>query len=80
MEVYPNPTTTSFNVAVAQEIGSCVLELKTISGESVRTYFFNSTSELNASSISTDKLSGGIYFLVLKTKHQSTVNKIIVNK
>lgn len=76
---YPNPCTQKFRLNFNTEINErLVCTLVNAGGESIRTYFFNSSREAEQYLFDVSFLSKGIYFLNVYTKYQSGVQKIIV--
>lgn len=76
---YPNPCTQKFRLNFNTEINErLVCTLVNGGGESLRTYFFNSSREAEQYLFDVSFLSKGIYFLNVYTKYQSGVQKIIV--
>lgn len=76
---YPNPCTQKFRLNFNTEINErFVCTLVNGGGESLRTYFFNSSREAEQYLFDVSFLSKGIYFLNVYTKYQSGVQKIIV--
>ena len=76
---YPNPCTQKFRLNFNAEINErFVCTLVNGGGESLRTYFFNSSREAEQYLFDVSFLSKGIYFLNVYTKYQSGVQKIIV--
>ena len=76
---YPNPCTQKFRLNFNTEINErFVCTLVNAGGESIRTYFFNSSREAEQYLFDVSFLSKGIYFLNVYTKYQSGVQKIIV--
>lgn len=76
---YPNPCSQKFRLNFNTEINErFVCTLVNAGGESIRTYFFNSSREAEQYLFDVSFLSKGIYFLNVYTKYQSGVQKIIV--
>ncbi|MCC7333300.1 MAG: discoidin domain-containing protein [Flavobacteriales bacterium] len=78
MDIYPNPTKEKFRLQIAENIGECTVEIKNVSGETCRTYFFKNSSDVNKFLFDVSPLSKGMYFIYLKTKQQASATKVVI--
>ncbi|MCB9360550.1 MAG: discoidin domain-containing protein [Flavobacteriales bacterium] len=79
VNAYPNPTNGLFKMEINEDVGNVVVTLHDISGATAKTYYFDGKSKLDAFQFDISSLSKGVYFLKVKTTHQSSVQKIILN-
>lgn len=76
---YPNPCTGKFRLNFQTEINErFVCTLLNAGGESLRTYFFNSSHEAEQQLFDVSFLSQGVYFIEIYTKYRMGVQRIIV--
>ncbi|MBO4655712.1 MAG: discoidin domain-containing protein [Bacteroidales bacterium] len=76
---YPNPCTGKFRLHFRTDIHErFVCTLLTAGGESIRTYFFNSSQEAEQKLFDVSFLSRGVYFIEIHTKNKAGVQKLIV--
>lgn len=76
---YPNPSTGKFRLNFSSEINErFVCTILNASGESVKTYFFNSSHEAEQYLFDVSSVCKGIYFIEIYTKHRAGVQKIVV--
>lgn len=76
---YPNPTNGLFKMNINDNVGEVVVTIHDISGATAKTYYFDGKTNLDAFQFDISALSKGTYFIKVKTVHQSSVQKIILN-
>lgn len=78
INLYPNPINDLLNIEFTEDIGNCVIELSNIQGEIIlaRTLNINQKTKI---SLSTNKLSSGLYFVKIYSS-KGIVNKKIIKK
>lgn len=77
--VYPNPTLGKFSLATEKTFGSNMCTLHNISGETLKTFYFNDSKQLTNYSFDVGGLSSGIYFIRIQTQNGSHAKKITIN-
>lgn len=78
ISVYPNPVKGQFQINVENIEGKSNISIYTIDGRGVKTYFFNSKSELNNYVFDVSNLSRGTYFINIENETGSGVQKLIL--
>ena len=78
VSVYPNPVRDQFQINVENIEGESKISIHTIDGRGVKTYFFNSKSELNAKVFDMSSLSKGTYFIKIVNESGSGFQKLIL--
>ena len=73
--IFPNPTQGIINVRIPEEIKKYEIEIFDINGRSL----IQSTITLNNNQIDLSALQKGIYFIMIKMKNKTKVEKIILN-
>jgi hypothetical protein len=76
LEVYPNPSSSWFNIKLPELTGQVSLSIVDMTGKSV--YIHDVTSAKNKQVKIDHKLAGGIYFLVIKSDDKKLVEKLII--
>ena len=64
---------------LTRDMGNVVVTINNITGETVKTYYFNGKDQLNTYPFDISDLSKGAYFINVRTEHQSSVKKVILN-
>ena len=78
LEVYPNPSSGRFNVNTSNLKGECRVYIQKISGEVIKTYYFNNSQELNGYLFDISNKSTGMYFISIENKSGTGVAKLVV--
>ena len=76
--VYPNPTTGIFRISTDFPESKSRLTLQTISGQTVKTFYFDSAAALNAHSFDVSRLAGGVYFINIENAYGTGVKRILL--
>jgi hypothetical protein len=76
--VYPNPSNGIFQIQAQYPESISRLSINTIEGRRVKTYYFNSMSELNNFSFDLSNLANGMYFINLENAYGTGAKKIIL--
>jgi murein DD-endopeptidase MepM/ murein hydrolase activator NlpD len=77
--IFPNPANNEFHIAAEEiENGKCLINLKTITGQTVLSTEFKIENNILQKDLSVSQLPDGIYFLTLETDKTKIVRKIIV--
>jgi len=79
IDLFPNPNNGFFKMDLSKDMGKVVVTVNDITGATVKTYFFNNKFEINSHQFNISVLSKGAYFINVRTEHQSSVKKIILN-
>ncbi len=79
ISAYPNPSNGTFRLNMNEEVGTAVVTIHDISGATMKTYYFNNKAQLESYQFDVSSLSRGAYFVNVKTVHQSSSLKIILN-
>lgn len=79
IDVFPNPSNGAFKMDLTKEMGKVVVTVNDVTGATAKTYYFDNKFELNNHQFDISALSKGAYFIHVKTTHQSSVKKIILN-
>jgi hypothetical protein len=78
VSVYPNPSQGVFHINTKYPDASTRLTINTVDGKSVKTYYFNSSAELNNYSFDVGNLAKGIYFINIENSYGTGVKRIIL--
>lgn len=78
ISVFPIPANGYFHVNTQYPDSKTRLTINTIDGRIVKTYYFNSSSELNNYSFDVTNLSAGIYFMNIENQYGTGVKRIIL--
>ncbi|MEO8589815.1 MAG: peptide-N-glycosidase F-related protein [Flavobacteriales bacterium] len=78
--VGPNPTDGRFQLHLDGDMGACVITIHDVSGETLRTWFFNSKDQLDAYSFDVSKLAAGTYFVKVQNKRTPVAGKVVVQQ
>ncbi len=76
--VFPNPSTGTFKISTKYPDGLTLITINSIDGQSVKSYYFNSSTELNDYSFDVSNLSSGIYFINIENSYGTGVKRIIL--
>lgn len=76
--IYPNPSTTTFNVLLdSKYTGEVIISVKNILGQIIKQEVINKTSSFSESVISLDGEAKGVYFLQVQTSNGSCIRQLI---
>ncbi len=78
LNLFPNPTTSHFNIMVKSEIGESRVTISTVGGQSLKTYYFNSSIELSSFNFDVSGIPSGVYFVNVENQNGVGVQSIIV--
>ncbi|QAA80372.1 T9SS type A sorting domain-containing protein [Aequorivita sp. H23M31] len=78
ISVYPNPTKGMFQINTKSPDGETRITVNTVDGQAVKTYYFQTSEELNHHSFDLTNLSSGIYFLNIENSYGTGVKRIIL--
>lgn len=76
--VYPNPSKGLFNIKTSYPESTTRMTINSVDGQSVKAFYFNSSSELNNFSFDVSDLSSGVYFINLENSYGTGVKTIIL--
>lgn len=76
--VYPNPCHGQFRLRFEQPVTDLVCSVVAVSGETLRTYFFNTSEEAENFLFNVNMLSKGVYFVQVYTKNGVDAQKIVL--
>jgi hypothetical protein len=79
IDLFPNPNNGFFKMDLSKDMGDVVVTVNDITGATVKTYFFPNKFEINSHQFNISELSKGAYFINVRTEHQSSVKKVILN-
>ncbi|WP_394364235.1 T9SS type A sorting domain-containing protein [Formosa algae] len=65
LSAYPNPSNGIFQISTTETIGKSVMHIVSVSGEIVKTYYFDSSEALNNTSFNLSSLAKGLYFITI---------------
>lgn len=77
--VYPNPSKGFFNIKTSYPESTTRMTINSVDGQSVKSYYFNSSAELNNFSFDVSNLSSGVYFINLENSYGTGVKTIILD-
>ncbi|ALJ05507.1 hypothetical protein APS56_10415 [Pseudalgibacter alginicilyticus] len=66
LQAYPNPSNGIFKISTSATIGKSVMQIVTISGEVLKTYYFDSAEELNNYTFNLSSIAKGLYFVSIE--------------
>ncbi len=78
LSVFPNPTKSNFKMNAQTEIGKCKVTIQTVNGQALKTYYFNSTSQLSNFNFDVSELPNGVYFINLENQKGVGVQTLII--
>lgn len=78
IKVFPNPANGMFQINANYPDGNTRITLNTLDGKIVKSYYFNSSAEVNNYSFDVSNLSAGIYFLNIENSYGTGVKRIIL--
>ncbi len=78
LAVYPNPSKGTINVKTEFPESASKLTINTIEGRQVKTYFFDSATELNNYNFDLSNLASGVYFINLENSFGTGVLRFIL--
>jgi len=77
--VYPNPSNGIFRIQAQYPESISRLTINTIEGRQVKTYYFNSMTELNSFNFDLSSLAKGMYFINLENSYGTGAKRIILD-
>ncbi|MEP3836163.1 MAG: peptide-N-glycosidase F-related protein [Algibacter sp.] len=75
---YPNPSNGIFHISSKTTIGKSVMYIVAVSGEIIKTYYFDSSEELNNTSFNLSSLAKGLYFVSIENNAGQGNLKLII--
>lgn len=75
--LYPNPTSDHFNIAIENQWKNIVVSIHDITGNLVQTRYFYSEQELNQATFNIESYTSGMYFIKIQSEGQFTTMKVI---
>ena len=79
VSIYPNPSNGFFNIYTDSFDGSTRVTVHSIDGNLIKSYYFNSSSEMSNTKFDLSNLSSGIYFVNIDNKKGTGTKKIIID-
>lgn len=79
LDIFPNPNNGIFKIDLTKDMEDIVVTVNDITGATVKSFYFNTRSDLNNSQFNLSELSKGAYFINVRTKHQSSVKTLVIN-
>lgn len=77
--VYPNSNNGIFKINLKNDLSDFVVSIYTISGQSLKTYYFKNKLELDTFTFNLTDISKGTYFIKAYNKHENYAAKVIIN-
>lgn len=77
---YPNPTQDNFRIHLENSVGPVKVLVYSINGLGVKTYYFDSKTELNNYLFDVSNLSSGSYFISIENKSGVGVSQLIISE
>ncbi|WP_310993803.1 T9SS type A sorting domain-containing protein [Aequorivita marina] len=78
LSVYPNPSKGVFQIKTTFPDATSRMTINTVEGKSVKSYYFESASELNDYSFDVSNLQNGVYFINIENSYGTGVKRIIL--
>ncbi|PQV50232.1 putative secreted protein (Por secretion system target) [Jejuia pallidilutea] len=80
LHAYPNPSNGIFQISSSSpsNIGKSVMYVVTVSGEIIKSYYFNSAEELNNTTFNLSSLAKGLYFVTIENNAGQGNLKLII--
>ncbi len=75
VSIYPNPSNGFFNIYTDSFDGSTRVTVHSIDGNLIKSYYFNSSSEMSNTKFDLSNLSSGIYFVNIDNKKGTGTKK-----
>lgn len=75
---YPNPSNGTFKISSTATIGKLVMHIVSVSGGILKTYYFDSSEELNTTTFDLSSVSKGLYFVTIENNAGLGSLKIII--
>ncbi len=75
---YPNPSNGIFHISSASIIGNLVMTVVSVSGKIIKTYYFDSSEELNDTPFDLSSVASGVYFVSIENNAGQGSLKIII--
>lgn len=77
--VYPNPSNGIFQISSSSTIGKLVMRVVSITGAILKTYYFDSSDELNNTKFDLSSIARGVYFVTIENNAGQGNLKLIIN-
>jgi hypothetical protein len=78
IRINPNPSDGRFNLRLDRGMGKCVVTLHAISGETLKTWFFTSTDQLEAYTFDVRGMAKGTYFVKVQNRDGQLPAKLVL--
>lgn len=78
VQVFPNPSNGIFKIHSQFPDATSHLSINTVDGRGVKTYFFQTATELNNYDFDLSGLASGIYFINIQNEYGTGVKKIVI--
>lgn len=76
--LFPNPAKDVFQIKTTFPESSTLMTINTIEGQVMKTYYFNSASELNNFEFDVSNLASGMYFINISNSYGTGTKRIVV--
>lgn len=78
VSISPNPCDGHFALHLRHDMGKCVVTVRDITGQTLRTWFFTSNDQLNAYRFDVTMLAKGTYFVKVQDRDTELAGKVVV--
>uniref|UniRef100_UPI0040475D71 T9SS type A sorting domain-containing protein n=1 Tax=Mariniflexile sp. TaxID=1979402 RepID=UPI0040475D71 len=78
LRAYPNPSNGMFHISSTGTIGKSVMHVVSVSGEILKTYYFDSSETLNNTTFNLSTLAKGLYFVTIENNAGQGNLKLII--
>ncbi|WP_225035619.1 T9SS type A sorting domain-containing protein [Winogradskyella sp. SM1960] len=78
LAAHPNPSNGIFNITTTATLGKSVMQVIAVSGEVLKTYYFDSSEALNNTPIDLSSIATGMYFVTVENNAGRGHLKIII--
>ncbi|CAH8282391.1 putative secreted protein (Por secretion system target) [Mariniflexile fucanivorans] len=75
---HPNPSNGIFHISSTGTMGKSVMHVVSVSGEILKTYYFNSSEEINNTTFNLSSLAKGLYFVTIENNAGQGNLKLII--